>query len=183
MRKWIVICTLALSAMVCNMNVPNPSASGIDTASTIVAAASASAIVVEQATLTSVSTSAAGVVHEMGAVTGKLSYPADSLPGMRVAAFNVATGKVLYIDTLPGQPTYSLALPAGTYHIVAYSIEGGSFPGGIAGGYTQAVLCGMAPECANHTLVDVVVSTGGSLTEINPADFQLGDPSPFPPMP
>lgn len=182
MRKWIALCALALSVMVCNMNVPTPAASGIDTASTIVAAASASAVVVE-ATLTSVSTSEAGVVHEMGSVSGKLSYPADSLPGMRVAAFDVATGKVLYIDTLPGQPTYSLALPAGTYHIVAYSIEGGSFPGGIAGGYTQAVLCGMAPECANHTLVDVVVSTGSSLTEINPADFQLGDTSPFPPMP
>jgi hypothetical protein len=173
MKKWIFISVLALSAIFCNLPVTAPkvtdTAPATDAASPLSDAATATA----KASHTQTST---------GTIVGKLSYPADSLPPMRIAAFDVATGKVTSIDTVAGQSTYSLDLPVGTYHIVAYSIASGSFPGGIAGGYTNAVPCGLAAECADHTLIDVTVTAGVTLPDINPGDF-YGVDGTFPPMP
>jgi hypothetical protein len=182
MKKWISVSILALSAIFCNLplSVPKPNDDG--TVSTIVAAASASAAVAITPTPAPTWDTSGAPVHEMGSISGKLGYPADSLPPMRVTAFDVRTGQARYIDTVAGQPTYSLALPFGTYHIVAYSIETESFPGGIPGGYTRAVVCGMAPECADHAFVDVVVTSGASLSDINPIDFDAGQGA-YPPMP
>lgn len=181
MKKWILVSALALSAIFCNLPlaIPTPEDGAV---STIIAAASASAAVAVTPTPGPTWDTSGAPVHEMGSVNGKLGYPADSLPPMRVAAFDVRTGKVQYIDTVAGQPTYSLALPFGTYHIVTYSIATESFPAGIAGGYTRAVVCGMAPECADHAFVDVVVIAGASLSDINPLDFDAG-PGAYPPMP
>ncbi len=179
MKKWIFISVMALSAIFCNLTEPKSTpilpTQDVDSASTLIAAASATAKA--QATPTPGSS-----VHEMGNVSGTLTYPADAIPPMRLAAFDVSTGQVSYIDTTAGQSTYTLALPMGTYHIVAYSIEGNGFPGGIASGYTRAVLCGLAPECADHALIDVIVTTGSTLAEINPADAYAPEGT-FPPMP
>ena len=181
MKKWILISALALSAIVCNLTAPNPTSApptlNVDAASTIVAAASASAAA--QITATLVTTP---IVPEMGTITGKLSYPAESLPPMRVTAFAVNSDVYLYIDTLANQPTYTFDLPVGTYHIVAYSIATDAFPGGIASGYTRAVLCGLAPECADHSLIEVTITAGTTIPDINPGDAYAPDGT-FPPMP
>lgn len=183
MKKWIFISILALSAIVCNLGAPAPTTApptlDVGAASTLIAAATGTAAAQSTPTL---STTPMSSFPETGTITGKLNYPADSLPAMRIAAFDVATGQVSYMDTAVGQPTYSFELPVGTYHIVSYSIAGGAFPGGLASGYTRAVICGLAVECADHALIDVVVAAGATIPDINPGDSYAPEGS-FPPMP
>jgi len=118
-----------------------------------------------------------------GSIAGRLNYPADSLPAMYVVAYRVGTHDYQYIITQAGQSTYTIEeLPPGTYNVIAYTVGGGSFPAGFAGGYTKAVTCGLAPECANHTLVDVSVAAGEVATGANVLDWYapLGTFPPFP---
>jgi hypothetical protein len=189
MKKWIIISTLALSTIVCNLAAPQQQPTlDVDTASTIVAAASATAAVDATATISTTPTSApdAGIdvpsFLEMGTITGQLSYPVDSMPAMRIAAFEVGTREISYMDTTAGESTYTFDLPVGTYHIVAYSIASDTFPGGFPSGYTRAVLCGLAPECADHSLIEVTVAAGATLLDINPGDSYAPEGT-FPPMP
>ncbi len=142
-----------------------------------------------QAPVEAVPTNAAAAVptvqatsSEMGTITGKLTYPADAMPAMRVAAYKVSTGEVSFMDTAAGQTSYSFDLPAGIYHVVAYSIGGAGFPSGVAGGYTQAVLCGFSGGCNDHSLADVNVTAGATASDINPGDFFQPEGT-YPPMP
>jgi len=118
----------------------------------------------------------------MGTISGQLSYPASSIPPLRVTAYRVDDGSASYTDTAAGQSTYEIELPEGDYYIVAYSIGGGGFPSGLAGGYTKAVPCGLSVDCSDHTLIAVTVVANTTVTDINPGDW-YADPSAFPPMP
>jgi len=118
-----------------------------------------------------------------GSISGTLNYPADSLPAMYVTAYQVGSQSYQYVITRPAQSTFKIDnLPAGTYHIVAYTIGGGSFPAGLAGGYTKAVPCGLAAECSDHALIDVQLSAGQAVTGVNPADWYAPQGS-FPAFP
>jgi hypothetical protein len=98
-------------------------------------------------------------------------------------AFDVNSNDFFYADTIYNQNTYLITdLPVGTYHVVAYTLGGGSFPAGLAGGYTQAVLCGYTEDCTDHSLIPVEVTGGGDTPNINPKDWVFAD-SGFPPMP
>ena len=122
-----------------------------------------------------------GTSQTTGAVAGQLQYPADAMPPLKVYAFLVGSDQYFYVETTAGQMSYTIEnLPEGKYRIVAYTIGGNGFPDGLAGGYTQAVLCGMGAECVDHTLVDVVVFGGEISTEANVFDWL--QPS-FPPQP
>lgn len=111
-----------------------------------------------------------------GSISGSLNYPADSLPSMYVTAFQVGTQSYQYVITIAGQGTYEIdALPPGTYHIVAYTVGGGGFPAGLAGGFTKAVQCGLTADCTDHSLVDVPLSPGQTVTGVNPADWYAPD--------
>lgn len=104
---------------------------------------------------------------QTGSIAGSLSYPADSLPAMRVVAFSTTSDLFSYVDTLLGQNYYQIDnLPAGTYHVVAYSLGGGSFPVGLSGGFTQE----MRGNTGDHTLVSVEVK-GNQITQ----SINLGD--------
>jgi len=116
-----------------------------------------------------------------GGVSGQLSYPADALPAMRIVAIQAGSGQVYSVETAAGQNTYQLnGLPEGKYNVLAYTLGGGSFPAGMAGGYTQAVMCGMTEACADHGLVDVIVFGGETTPEVNIFDWNQPN---FPPMP
>ena len=118
-----------------------------------------------------------------GSISGSLTYPADTMPPLYVVAYGVGVNRYQYIITQPGQMSYEIKeLPPGTWNIVAYTIGGGGFPGGLAGGYTNAVPCGLAQECADHSLIDVVVAPGQHVTGINPGDW-YAQPGAFPPFP
>lgn len=118
-----------------------------------------------------------------GSISGTLTYPADSMPALYVVAYGVGVNRYQYIITQPGQTTYRIDnLPPGTWNIVAYTVGSGSFPGGLAGGYTKAVPCGLAQECADHSLIDVVVSPAQHVTGIIPGDW-FAPPGTYPPFP
>lgn len=126
----------------------------------------------------------AGLAQEArGSLSGQLSYPSEAIPPLRVVAFDVDSENFYYVETLYNQSAYQITgLPVGTYHVVAYSQGGGSFPAGLAGGYTQAALCGLRAECTDHSLAPVEVRAGQETTGINPSDWYAGDNA-FPPMP
>ncbi len=118
-----------------------------------------------------------------GSISGSLTYPADTMPPLYVAALQVGTHTYRYVITQPGQMAYEIDnLPPGTWNIIAYTVGGGGFPAGFGGGYTQAVTCGLATECADHSLIDVVVAPGQQVSKINPGDW-YAPPGTFPPFP
>ncbi|NOY99674.1 MAG: carboxypeptidase regulatory-like domain-containing protein [Chloroflexi bacterium] len=118
-----------------------------------------------------------------GSIAGDLSYPSEVIPPLRVAAFNVDTGQVYYVDTVMYQGDYQIDnLPPGTYHVVAYVSSGTGFPAGLGGGYSQMVPCGLAYGCDDHSLLDVVVTAGQVTSNIDPGDWYAPDGS-WPPMP
>jgi hypothetical protein len=125
-------------------------------------------------------------------VTGKLSYPSEFLPAMRVVLFSITNGKAYFVDTAKGQGEYAIDVPAGTYYLVSYPYEGtagntgqvdsytlGGGPN--AGGYTQMVPCGLAAGCDDHTLLPITVM-GGQTVTADPGDWYAPKGT-FPPMP
>jgi hypothetical protein len=100
-----------------------------------------------------------------------------------VAAFDTISGQPYFVDTVYNQDSYQITgLPAGTYHVVAYTLGGGSFPEGLKGGFTQAVPCGLRVECEDHSLIPVSVAPGGDTPGVDPLDWYYEADS-FPPMP
>lgn len=120
---------------------------------------------------------------QTGSISGPLGYPSEVIPPLRVAAFDANSDNYYYVETSYNQSSYEITgLPAGTYHVVAYTLGGGSFPGGLAGGYTQAVPCGLTVDCTDHSLIPVEVAPGQDTPDINPTDWYFEGDS-FPPMP
>lgn len=120
---------------------------------------------------------------QTGSISGQLGYPSEVIPALRVVAFDVNSDDFHYIETSYNQDSYQITgLPAGTYHVVAYTLGGGSFPAGMSAGYTQAVPCGLTVNCNDHSLVPVQVTGGQDAPNINPKDWILQE-NDFPPMP
>ena len=113
-----------------------------------------------------------------GSIAGSLSYPSEMIPAMQVVAFSADSDIWFVSATAYGQASYQIDnLPAGEYFIVAY-LFGGDF----GGGYTAAVACGLSVDCANHSLLPVVVQAGQVTTGANPADWYAPEGS-FPANP
>ena len=128
----------------------------------------------------------------LGTVTGKLSYPSEFIPPLRVVLFSLTDGKAYYVDTAKDQGTYSIAVPVGTYTVVSYPYAGSPGSTGVAdsylpnggafaGGYTQMVPCGLNVSCTDHSLIAVTVEAGGTVTA-DPGDWYAPEGT-FPPMP
>jgi hypothetical protein len=115
-----------------------------------------------------------------GKIAGNLMYPASGIPALRIVAMQVGGSTYYYVDTALGQSSYEIDhVPPGTYHVVAYTLPGGGFNGGLAGGYSQMVPCGLQYACNDHTLIDVVVTAGSSIAGVDPNDY-YADPGTFP---
>ena len=114
------------------------------------------------------STAGDGAEGGFGYITGALSYPSEGIPPLRIVAFDRDSGSYFYIDTVANQGGYRMDLPEGVYYIVAYVIGDSS---GLAGGYTQAVPCGLGAGCQDHTLLEVDVVAGEETPGIDPGDW------------
>lgn len=115
---------------------------------------------------------------QSGSIAGTLSYPAEGIPAMAIVASKTGAGQndYYYVLSIQGQSGYQIDnLPIGTYHVVAYSMGGSGFPAGLAGGYTQYVVCGMQQACVDHALVDAPVNAGQVTGNINPQDWYAPD--------
>ncbi len=112
-----------------------------------------------------------------GSISGKLTYPGEFIPPVRVVAFRVENGawtqQYIYVDTLLNASTYQIdGLEPGFYWITAYTIPNDNgAPAGLAGGYTQAVLCGLSVDCTDHSLISVEVKSGMVTGNIDPGDW------------
>jgi len=113
-----------------------------------------------------------------GSIAGQLNYPAEGIPPLYVVAFDVSTKAYFWVATQQNQNTYQIDnLPPGTYYVVAYT-----GPGGLAGGYSQAVPCGLAAQCTDHSLIPVAVTSGQVTQGVNPQDW-YANPGDFPAYP
>ena len=121
----------------------------------------------------------------MGTITGRLSFPSSFIPSMRVVFFTSDNIVIAYTDTAQNQATYSIELPEGTYHVVAYPYDPANPPSDsnntFAGGFTDAVPCGLSVDCTDHTLLDATVVAGQ--TVIADPDDWYAPPGSFPSMP
>jgi hypothetical protein len=115
-----------------------------------------------------------------GSISGRLGYPSEFIPALHIVAFLVGTDTYFTVDTELNQADYQLdGLADGNYHVVAYTLASESFPAGLSGGYTQAVICGMQEGCADHSLVDVIVNAGQVVENVDLIDWLI----PLPPSP
>ena len=104
-----------------------------------------------------------------GQITGKLMYPSEVIPALRIVAFRSGSNDFLEVETKPNSNSYTIKdVPPGLYTIVAYVLDG---PAGLSGGYSRAVPCGLSVQCADHTLIEVEVRAGETLTNIDPVDW------------
>ncbi len=158
-----------------------PTEPGIDS----VVRATLGALTAEASTppLTSTLPASATALVSSGSISGPLHYPAEPLPAMYVAAYAVGAPGYGYVLTAPGEASYEIdGLSPGVYHVVAYTVGGGGFPAGLAGGYTQAVPCGLGTNCRDHSLIDVLVEAGEAKNQVAPDDWYApaGTFQPFP---
>ena len=118
---------------------------------------------------------------KVGSISGKLSYPSESVPPLYVVAYSASDmSQYYYVTTKQGDSTYKIDnLPPDSYFVVAY-VQSNS--GGITGGYSQAVPCGLLASCTNHSLIPVNVFGGATSENINPGDWYAG-PGVFPVFP
>ena len=106
-----------------------------------------------------------------GSISGRLGFPSEYIPPLRVVAFDVETQSYYYVDTLRNQTQYQITgLPPGTYHIVAYVRDEGP---DMAGAYSVFVTCGQTVDCTDHSLVPVDVLPGQETTGADPIDFYV----------
>jgi hypothetical protein len=118
-----------------------------------------------------------------GSIRGNLSYPSEFIPPLRVVAFRVEDGiwsqYYTYVTTNLNASEYQIdGLQPGFYWITAYTIPtGDGAPAGLAGGYSQAVLCGLSVDCTDHSLVIVEVKSGQVTGGADPADWYAAEGS------
>lgn len=177
MRKTLLLMPFLVALLACNFSVSTSPAFDVTAAPTLQPPATS-----EPAT----------AVPLNGTITGKLSYPSEFIPPLRVVAFSLTDGNAYFVDTAMNQPEFFLPVPAGTYYVVSYPYEGNpgstgqadsyTLSGGpFAGGYTQMVPCGLAVGCDDHTLLAVTVAAGQIVTA-DPGDWYAPEGT-FPPVP
>jgi hypothetical protein len=121
-----------------------------------------------------------GLSAGSGVVSGDhLQYPASGIPAMTIYAVSASNSHAFCsVKTAQNQTTYSIVgIPTGTYHVLAYPLIAGP-----PGGYTKYVVCGGKPGCAEHSLVNLTVKDGQTVTGINPNDY-YGWNGKYPPEP
>ena len=111
-----------------------------------------------------------------GSISGKLGYPSEGIPPLRIVAFNTYTGEYYWQNTVTNQTSYRFSeLPEGSYHVLAYVIEHPSKT--FYAAYSNFVKCGMTASCLDHGLIVVEVKAGQETTDVNPVDWYATDPT------
>jgi hypothetical protein len=105
-----------------------------------------------------------------GTITGTLGYPSEGIPALEIYAINVEGKSYFKVATTQNQSSFSLTgVKPGKYVVVAYE------KGGFAGGYTPAVACGLSVNCTDHSLIEISVAAGQTVTGIEIKDWYAPD--------
>jgi hypothetical protein len=118
-----------------------------------------------------------------GIISGdQLMYPADSMPALAIYALSTTDSSRYFYVVTTGQLSYRIAgVAPGTYYVIAYlaAPRSARFKA-LVGGYTRFLACEGAPNCNDHTLIQVTVHPGETVSHINPNDYYGGI---YPPRP
>jgi hypothetical protein len=110
-------------------------------------------------------------------ISGGLCFPSEGIPPMNGFFRDTSTGQTWTLPIMTNPRSYQVGLPAGTYLVFAYTVDG------IFGGaYTKAVPCGQGLECTDHSLLPVTVQHGQAVGGIDLCDWDVPD-SLLPPNP
>jgi hypothetical protein len=107
----------------------------------------------------------------VGSISGSLSYPSEGIPPLRIVAIKVGSDEYMATEVINNNTYKLVGLPEGKYHILAYRVSSEGVDPGLVGGYSQFVLCGQTADCTDHSLVDVDVTGGADIPNINPMDW------------
>jgi hypothetical protein len=122
------------------------------------------------------------VLPPRGSISGALFYPEETFPHMRVVAMNIESGEYFATEVVDGNTYVLEGIPEGKFHVLAYLRDPSNTKAGIAGAYTEFVLCGSSEDCKDHTLVEVTVTGDSRTVNINPVDWDA-DAKTIPPDP
>jgi hypothetical protein len=114
-------------------------------------------------------------------LTGRITYPSEELPAMRVCALDSTDpGTAVCFRTVPGQATYMLDVPAGAWWLLAWPQDSGTAgdPGLLSA--ASACLASGATGCSDHALLPVTVAGGEVRDGLDINDWYY-DPAAFPP--
>lgn len=114
-------------------------------------------------------------------VRGRVAYPAGGAPPLEVYAVNIdEPQRFFFVQTELNAPVFTFALPAGRYHLLAYTLPGGTPE--LVGGYTEYMRCGERVECVDHTLAVLAVQPGQTWDDLVLGDW-FAPAGTFPPRP
>ena len=110
-----------------------------------------------------------------GSLSGKLGYPSEGIPPLRIVAMNIATGEYYWQNTVANQTSYRFTeLPVGNYRVLAYVIAQPSRT--FYAAYSEFVTCGLSAGCSSHALIAVEVKAGQETLNVDPIDWYATDP-------
>jgi hypothetical protein len=117
-------------------------------------------------------------------LTGRITYPSEELPVMRVCAVDSTDpGTAVCFRTAPGQATYMLDVPAGAWWLLAWPQDTGTSgdPGLLSA--ASACLASGASGCGDHAPLLVTVAAGEVRDGLDINDWYYDRQAFPPPMP
>ena len=115
-----------------------------------------------------------GEENENGYLSGAVCFPSESIPEMTLYFWEIYSGDLSYQYHPQNESNYSIMLAPGSYTVFAYP-ENSPHMGGI---YSEAVVCGLGEECADHSPVIVQVKPGSEVTAVDICDWYSPDDVP-----
>ncbi len=114
-----------------------------------------------------------GVNRPVGAISGRVNYPASHVPAMMVYARNMATNDLYMVNIEFDQREFTIKnLPVGAYEVFAWAkADGQNVMTTLGGTYSVAVACGLTASCTDHQLVTVSVSANQTTTGVDVFDW------------
>jgi hypothetical protein len=110
-------------------------------------------------------------------LTGKICFPAETIPPMTVFFEETNTATLLEMPVLADQSDYEIKLNPGNY--IAYAWLPDFSRGGL---YSRAVPCGLGTDCDDHTVLPFTVTETEILEGIDVCDWFAGPFNvPYPP--
>ena len=131
-----------------------------------------------QPTVTSKSTPTPTPTEQLGqtgTIEGSLSFPSEGIPAdLQVCAetllgvqFECTSSHIQDSKYIYGSG-YKLELPPGKYYVYA---QVPSFNSGYKAYYSEFVTCGLSINCSSHKPIEVEVSAGATVTDVDPQDW------------
>ena len=105
-----------------------------------------------------------------GTIAGSVSYPTKRVPAQRVCAVNLKDDREYCQQTVEGETSYALPVPAGDYWVYAMPIQTDAKTRAY---YSEYERCGEKADCKDHSPITVSVASE-QIAEADPKDWSAG---------